>query len=428
MADTDFYNRNLFRAYPLMDGPPYVLDQARFSNMALVDFCVVFLSGAGFDPDDDDHVIYPVSATQSAITLSISASGAAVDGLTIVLASPASYEDLSVQSFILSSGGVTYAYGFFVLGRPQELPAAATAISPIAATAFVERRCIQVQRGHYVNKFVLANQPRVCATDRCLDERSSSSAAPRRYQIAPASESLVGDVEFREGYNARIVVQVTTNTIRFNAQRGAGLGEACDEVPCTWDEIALLEAGETLDSALRCNEVLSHINGVEPDSIGGFRLSGGGGIEVSNPAPHTIRLAGRASVEGCATSAETTESSSSAASVPAPSATLSSSSSSSAPCFFAVSGVATFDQDTYTVDFDSDLLDPDGFDYAGWELHDDTTGTWFEADEAIKVDNNTMLISSSSIPNTTDGVRYTRGANPPTYDVGGCVLSDFSSM
>ncbi len=297
MADTDFYNRNMFRNYPLVEGPPYVTSQSAFSNRALVDFGIVFLEGSGFDPDNPNHKIYPESARQAYIRLKIKAIGALVDNEEIDITSPITEADFSVHPFTIEISGVVYAFGFMVLGESRDLPVSPVSLVPSAAAAFIERRCIQVPKGHYVNEIVIANERRVTAPDRCLV--SSSAAEGSAYSTAPRGSGFTGDVRFREGFNADIVVLPTINAIRFSARRGKGAGEACKEVPRTWDEIDLFTSGLPVDGAVRCQEVVSNINGIQPDTSGNFTIRGGRGVEVTSPAAHTIRIAGRDSMEEC---------------------------------------------------------------------------------------------------------------------------------
>ena len=298
MSDTDFYNRNLYRNYPLVDRAPYVL-HADTPQKAVVDFSVVFMHNSGFDPSNVDHKIYLRTAGSLAISFRVVASGTNVDGIDL------GYGGLSItkyemQPFSYSNNGELLAFGYVVFGDTSDLPLFPNNVSYVSTTPFVEPRCIQVQKGHYVNKFTLANEARTTAIDRCtVDNNSSSSSTDYAYIIAPGGEAIAGAVNFKEGYNTRVVVLPTINTIRFSARRGEGAGEACEEVPRTWEELHAFEAGQTLDKAVRCNEVFNNINGIPPDISGNFTLRGGKGVEITNPSANTIRISGRDSMEEC---------------------------------------------------------------------------------------------------------------------------------
>lgn len=314
MADTDFYSRNLRRWYPLEDeGVPAILPGSytdttiRRLKSAVVDFGVVLLPSSGFDLSNALHnVFFVVTGPYQAITLLFWAPDTALHNRQIAI-TPTTAGKFSKETFVVTdTDGLVHGFGFIVFGDDigdntyNLLWDIASSPSEYRA---VESRCIQVVDGHYVNKFVVANEPRTTA-DYWLEQSSSSvigNDSSSTYIIAPGGDEVIGDVKFREGYNCDIDVISRNNTIRFIARRGAGLGVACDEIPRTWTERELQAEGIYLDRAARCHEAITHINGISPDNDGNFRLEEGRDVEITNPSAFTVRIAGRESMEDCET-------------------------------------------------------------------------------------------------------------------------------
>jgi hypothetical protein len=305
MADADFYARNLNRNYPLIDesvsGIVAVPDNQR---LTIVDFGLVLFSSSGFDPTDPEHrVLLSQVGPASQLTFEIYAAGAAVDGVS--LATDKGTYPWQRSDLLLVADGVQHGYGWVVHGNPYS--SGSYSYSALIGSApltvpYIEQRCLQVVDGHFVNKFLVANQPRTtanCATSEQGSSSSSVSINPEQYPFAPGGEAVAGDVRFREGYNCQINVLSRNNAMRFSARRGAGLGEPCEAVPRTYTELKRRAASIDIDCATRCHEVITNINGVEADASGSFRIQGGRGVEVVSPSEHTIRITGRESMEEC---------------------------------------------------------------------------------------------------------------------------------
>lgn len=309
MADTDFYNLNRFRNYPLIDeSNTSVTAVPALVQKGCADVGIVLFPSSGFDNADDGHKFFISSVGPNRnLTLYPYAVGTPIHAqeITISLGAGASYgrEIFNVTDV----AGVIHGYGWVIVGEDlgTDTYSYASAISSAPATVpYVERRCIQVMDGHYINKLVVANQPRTVVPETY---DSSSSAAPYNsssnptegYLYAPGGEHVTGDIRFREGYNIRITVSELGNALQFSARKGAGLGEACEEVPRTYHELVLAERGLPLDNSPRCHEVITNFNGVGPDSAGVFKLFGGKGVDISSPNAHTITIIGRESMEDC---------------------------------------------------------------------------------------------------------------------------------
>lgn len=302
MADMDFYNRNLYRNYPFSDESlRRAWPVTAVNRGALLDIGIVFLPNAEFDLSNDEHRVLPaVIGANSDIGLYVYAPDAAVDGISFGVY-PGSDISWQRSTFAIASGGVTYGFGWLVHGEPQvgsTSYAAYIASAPLTLPG-IELRCIQVLDGHYINKFIVANEPRTVVPSNRHGMSSSSIVASGDYPFAPGGEKVQGDVRFREGYNCHISVISRNNAMRFSARRGAGDGEPCTEVPRTYAELDKAARDEYLDQATRCHEGISNINGVEADVSGNFKIQGGRGVEVTSPSDHTIRIAGHESMEEC---------------------------------------------------------------------------------------------------------------------------------
>lgn len=294
MSDVDFYSLNARRRYPLVD-ESYVTADVSAVNPLLVDFGAVLLPDSGFDPADPEHRVFVTRwglvGGLPTLTFRFVCGGATIDGTEVTVTGDAT--DMKFVPFTIAGLG----FGFAVLGLANEFPDPLVDVTSAVLAApdsypHVERRCVQALRGHFVTRFRIANEART-RVPSADGSSSSSQTAARAYEYAPR-EPVDGDVRFVEGYNCRI--SATRNTLRFSALRGAGAGEACDEIPKTEAEEA---ADGALDGATRCYETIRRINGVSPDSNHGFSIIAGRGIEVLSPAAHTIRIRTRDDLTAC---------------------------------------------------------------------------------------------------------------------------------
>lgn len=288
MADTDFYNLNLFRAYPLQDDSGVY--PVGYDDSHLVDFGVIFLPKAEVAPD-------------TLVRLANVSYGA--DGFCSWTFTVDGHSDLSIQFDMYRTGkryrtfwesirknGVedpSVGQAFLVLGQTEPVNIAPTpgqfsSSSAIGPQPCVEPACIQTLWKHYVSSLSVANDERSRSPDICSEAEShqmeSSSAAQARAFLAPRAQGMTGDLKFKEGYNCSITVSETSNAIRFSARLGAGSGRTCYEIARTESEEAQQELGNPLDNALRCEEALYSVNGVGPTAEGHFRLVGGYGVDV----------------------------------------------------------------------------------------------------------------------------------------------------
>ena len=302
MSDADFYSCNLRRNYPFVDESVGIAWQDTDDRRAAVlDIGIVFYPNAEFDSANDEHRVLPEQiGPDGDLLFYVSASGAAIDGISFSI-SPLANADWTRSEGLISSGGVVYGYFWVLHGLNQS--GGFSYLSFIAAdplsVPYIEPHCIQVLNGHYVDKFVVANAPRIVVPGTRSGMSSSSVIASGDYPYAPGGEEVSGDVRFSEGYNCLILASASNNALRFSVRKGAGEGEPCEEIPRTYAELNQAARGEYLDRATRCHEVISNINGVEPDISGNFKLQGGRGVEVTSPSAHTIKIEGHESMEDC---------------------------------------------------------------------------------------------------------------------------------
>jgi hypothetical protein len=224
--------------------------------------------------------------------------------------------DFSIKSFQLIKAGKVLGYGFVVFGLSSNYALNSNLVSnksSIDSTPdnypWIERRCVQVLKGHYVENVTIANEPRTLSTACQTSSSGVGVSNDGSYIIAPHGENIIGDIAFSEGYNCTIATLVGSNALRFSAIKGSGAGEACTEIPRTAAEVAKLANGEPLDCAVRCNEVISNINGVEPTTTGVFNLIAGRGVEIVSGL-NTITIRSRPELDACNTVQQQSSSSS----------------------------------------------------------------------------------------------------------------------
>jgi len=128
-----------------------------------------------------------------------------------------------------------------------------------------------------VNSFELANSDRTRSTAfaDCVDPVWSFETG----LVYEAARCMQGDVKLKAGYNVKIVVTPSSNTITLGAVLNAGEGEPCDEVKLFPTETPPVgSTNDLLEGGLLCNEILRCINGVSgPD----FKIVGGQGVSVT---------------------------------------------------------------------------------------------------------------------------------------------------
>ena len=128
-----------------------------------------------------------------------------------------------------------------------------------------------------VSSFELANSDRTRATapDGCTDPTWPFETG----LVYESARCVQGDVKLKAGYNVKITVTPSSNTVTLAAVLNAGEGQPCDEIKLFPTETPPTGAtNDLLEGGLLCNEILRAINGVAgPD----FKIVGGQGVSVT---------------------------------------------------------------------------------------------------------------------------------------------------
>ena len=311
MSDVDFYNRNCYRMYPFTNG---TYDSPAVQPWLVADMGIVLYDWLEFDTANVNHRVVPSSITLEESGRYLFSFVIVVDGyinpwIVGALARPVGEAvnkfDVLTETLpssaigVGSSGTRPTGYIWLVVGDIER------AIVHTGAQSWdingddraVLQRCkLQWQKGHYVDSFSLRNERRLLAVSPC----NSSSTADENYPSVPNGARLQGNVRFVEGYNCGITTLPQVNALKFDALRGAGMGEACEEVPRTWYEEQQVAQGKLLDHAIRCDDAVSFIGGVEPDTSGRFTLSAGKGVNIiAKPEQHRIKIRARRDISNC---------------------------------------------------------------------------------------------------------------------------------
>jgi len=183
-----------------------------------------------------------------------------------------------------------YGYGFINVGAITQLQALGDGTHVLSPVWNVEPACLQNLTGSRVERVVIANDarryPGLCS--------SSSSAGPNEAFVAPDGDNLQGTIQFREGYNARVMLLNSDNAVFLTAAVGAGSGNTCYDYII--DENGTRKDPDELGMPLfeACNQFILSLNGRSfKDSNGRIRLLGPAGATVEpDPENHrvTVRL------------------------------------------------------------------------------------------------------------------------------------------
>lgn len=89
---------------------------------------------------------------------------------------------------------------------------------------------------------------------------------------AAVDGEFTGDVKFREGFNCQIAVREDRNAVEIGAAAGAGVGRPCDGLGPTYEG--------PLGFDTSCEDLVTSMNGVRPGGDGRFSIKGQDGIRV----------------------------------------------------------------------------------------------------------------------------------------------------
>ena len=292
MPQTDFYNHNRFRAYPLKGGTDslFRFGVVNMRESALVDVGFVM----GIDSEYDEQ--FRVKLTQILIT------GTVITFTFQDEAASATY-DFSFNSTdpfgtiaeVDAVEGAEFGSGFAVAGDLSTLYSEMGVGTHTASRAFyVEEGTVQTLHKHFVKRFSIATQP---YTEWHMPADCGGSAGDLwRYRVT--GRDLRGHRKFKPGYNATIAVIESQNAIEIGTGIGAGEGEPCDPVEfgssslSSCSSVVLSSESSALPAIpeARCKDIFNTINGVWPDALGNFFLTAlSPGLTIT-PYPDTHRI------------------------------------------------------------------------------------------------------------------------------------------
>ncbi len=282
MAERDFYTVSQQISYPLLsDDSKALTPSGVLPDAALLDAGFLLGLDSGFVPGQHEVYLYSVEVSGTTITFDFrsdapglllyrwlfQAETGGVSGCPI-------YTDA-----VLIAGGPDSpdrGTGFLAVGDLTELAALGDGLWLTGGTPRVEPALLQSMIDSFARSVNLANDARRCPP-QCGSSASSESA-----ETFLQAGDLVGDLKFREGYNSRIVLNRTDNSIQLGANRGSGAGETCEDV--------IIDEGGFQPGApcSECDGYINSINGKTAQS-GQLRLVAGPGmVVVPDPDNHKI--------------------------------------------------------------------------------------------------------------------------------------------
>lgn len=288
MAERDFYNVNERIAYPFVTGDSRILLP---STQEMPNSCIVdagFIMGQASEFEADTHIVYLHSVVVAAgsATFDFRSAAPGFAAYRFLFSAPAGSSSHSVAYVGATpiAGGAEdtdVGYGFVVFGSIADILALGNGTHTLVGTCGVEPGLVHSEYGTAVTTVNVANAAR-CCPEACSREAESSSSAESSTAACPVDgvfvyeAGMVGDILFKEGYNAVISLSASTNAIRFDAKVGYGAGEPCEDIRITGDGQDGFLEGEWCAS---CDEYIQSVNGqIVPD--GKLVIVGGAGISV----------------------------------------------------------------------------------------------------------------------------------------------------
>ena len=292
MADVDWYNVNANRHFPLVEAAETDASDA-WPKSAIVDMGMMFGGLSEFDAVGDSMWLSRVEYDGSDITLVFLAtpSGAMVEFTAVFDADPLVTPAGTIVDITTTAN---YGEGFVVVGDTAAIVtamgggASRTITAVAGGNAEVEPSRVSTQAGAVATSLTLVHMEPTRWVDSCSEDSSSelglSSSSTPGNPLSSSSLSafedyitvisaLDGGIFFADGYNVKVVLSESENSITFLAGIGLGEGE-----PCNW-----VDQGEP-----RCGDVIMAINGISAADNGTFTIQGGPGIAVIPYGEHGL--------------------------------------------------------------------------------------------------------------------------------------------
>jgi hypothetical protein len=324
MPETDWLQKNDYRAYPLVEGD-FSLSATQggpasgqeLPRSGIVDAGFILGVDSAFEIGLDSVYLDSILKTATEIEFRFRAiySASWRDFLRC-------YEWVFVFDLTAAFGETQYAEmthidtgaeevhrgtGFLTVGELTDIAALPDGEWFLINVAAVEPAILQSLAGSIVKQFNLANEARPCppacpcpssssSSSSSLSSSSSSSPSavcedPEAIDPDPGNDApealveavgIVGDVKLKQGFNTKITVVEGQNVIEITGSEKAGAGAQCDDLRTNADG-SIRE-----DLCLPCAGLIYTLNGVGND-VEHFQLVGGPGVVVTpQPNDHEI--------------------------------------------------------------------------------------------------------------------------------------------
>lgn len=245
MATLDFYNQNAHRHYPLQLGSTQMFTGVRLPYSILLDAGFIL----GFDMGNTNNVKL-VSINKSGSDLIFRFEAIGYSSSPFLFQVNKDSVNGKRTDITIANGGM----GYLVTGLLGDFYTALGNTNTAQGIYYVEPALIQCLKDTYVQSFTIVSGQRsiYVPPDGC-----SSTDAGDEYYIT--GSGIVGDVKFKEGYNAQIRILDST-TIEIGARVGYGSGKPCVELEA--DDGVLVE--DVQFDGPECAQLLYSINGIKP--------------------------------------------------------------------------------------------------------------------------------------------------------------------
>lgn len=289
MAERDFYNVNDFTSYPLVHSDDFSIGvSAELPRRGLVDAGFTLGLDSEFDAQQHNVKLYAVFVSPYKLLFDFRSDAPGLIGYRWLFNVPVGTA-FGVSFFVEITDVLTgdpapdRGVGFLAVGDLEELLALSAGWHNLVDPPRVEPALLHSMVNTYARSVNLANDRRKCAAECESSSSSSSSESASADDAFVAALGMVGDIQFREGFNASVTMFPDVNTIEIGAAPGIGDGEPCYNLLV--DEKGLRQ---DIDECVKCGDLIRSINGISSPT-GRLTLSGGAGATVlPDPANHKI--------------------------------------------------------------------------------------------------------------------------------------------
>jgi len=281
MADTDFYNLNLNRKYPLVTPPTnrYILTgSVEVFDEFLVD--CGFTLGPAMQYEPGLHTMYLDSITRSGDNLYIRFKTDTAHTFEFVR-----YKDApsGKTTYSEASGNPLLGVGFLVSGDIRsvydQMTEGQVATKPVVDDpVYIEPALVVSEYRHAMTSLNVGNLPKVSPDACCTDPSPIDEET-----VEMVASGLTGGIVFKAGYNMRVGVSAEDDTITLTPSSGEGEGIYCDD-----------EQPE----GVKCGDLIYSINGILPSDNGAATIVVSNGFKIEpDPDAHTIAIISKLETE-----------------------------------------------------------------------------------------------------------------------------------